>query len=439
MRVASGDRLRVLLVAFYFPPTTGGGVQRALSFARHLPTHGVDVEVMAPTDARWVAADAATLADVPDGLRVHRVAFRGPDKRVLPADRIRQARGARRVAVRVALAPQRLLVPDTEVVWLCDALPVLRRQVATGRFAAVLTTAPPHSVSLLGAAVRRASLPWIADWRDPWLSHPDLRRDARLVRAKLRVAGAVAGRVARRMDAATVTTQAAAEVRRLAPGCPVVVVDNGIEPEAFAGAPPAVPSDRFELVFCGYFFGDRRPAPLLSALAALFAARPELRGVVSLRFVGGFPSADRDLVSTLGLADAVRVDRSVPHADAIRLQRAAGANILFMQADAGRGDAFVPQKTYEQIAAGRPVLALVAPHGAAATLLRTHARCFVAHPDDQTAVTAALAAACDAFLAERPAVGRRPSNDVIASWSRETRAGLVADVIRSVTAGRANA
>lgn len=100
------DRLRILLVAFYFPPTSGGGVERTLRFLRHLPEHGIDAEVLTPVDAKWIAEDPSSLARIPPDVRVHRIPYRGPSLRVLPAERLRRAGGGLPRAVeRARLAP----------------------------------------------------------------------------------------------------------------------------------------------------------------------------------------------------------------------------------------------------------------------------------------------------------------------------------------------
>jgi hypothetical protein len=49
--------VKVLLVTLYFPPAGGGGVQRPLKFATHLPGLGVELHVLAPDDPKWVHRD----------------------------------------------------------------------------------------------------------------------------------------------------------------------------------------------------------------------------------------------------------------------------------------------------------------------------------------------------------------------------------------------
>jgi hypothetical protein len=42
--------VKVLIVSLYFPPAGGGGVQRTLKTATHLPALGIETHVLAPDD-----------------------------------------------------------------------------------------------------------------------------------------------------------------------------------------------------------------------------------------------------------------------------------------------------------------------------------------------------------------------------------------------------
>src|SRR4029079_5584723 len=144
---------------------------------------------------------------------------------------------------------------------------------------AVLTTAPPHSVTVAGAALaHRTGLPWVADWRDPWAAHPDVARDCPAVRAKLSASARLARRVAPRMAGAACVNEAIAdEVRGLAPGIPVAVGPNGAR-GARSAALERHPDPRLTFAFTGYFFGDRGPGVFLDALAGALRERPRSGG-----------------------------------------------------------------------------------------------------------------------------------------------------------------
>src|SRR4051794_41429674 len=128
--MADAERpLRVLLVAFYFPPAGGGGVQRVLKLCRYLPEHGVEVHVLAPDDPRWLVRDEPALDEIAPGTRVHRARFLGPQA-ALRGDVIRGLRWPRRALAEARFAGLPVL-PDRESLWLPTPLPaalcVIRR------------------------------------------------------------------------------------------------------------------------------------------------------------------------------------------------------------------------------------------------------------------------------------------------------------------------
>src|SRR5204863_4182740 len=167
----TGGPVRLLLIAFYFPPAGGGGVQRTLKFCRDLPDLGVDVDVLAPTDPKWFALDEPLLDAIPARTTVHRARFLGP-RSSFRGDALRGAHGLRRAALHARYAYERVLVPDKAVPWSTTAVPAAVRIVRRRRIDAIMTTSPPTSVHLIGAAVATAtSRPWVADLRDSWLAH----------------------------------------------------------------------------------------------------------------------------------------------------------------------------------------------------------------------------------------------------------------------------
>ena len=84
--------MKVLLVTMYFPPAGGGGVQRPLKFATHLPELGIETHVLAPDDPKWIHRDE-DLAP-PTLAWVHRARYLGPKGRK-PAEELHGTTGAR--------------------------------------------------------------------------------------------------------------------------------------------------------------------------------------------------------------------------------------------------------------------------------------------------------------------------------------------------------
>ena len=379
--------MKVLLVTLYFPPAGGGGVQRPLKFATHLPELGIETHVLAPDDPKWIHRDD----DLPPPTLawVHRVRFIGPRGR-RPAEELHGRSGLERYRRQASLLGRRLLVPDENVSFNLTAIPAAIRIVRQEGIDVVITTSPPGSIHLVGAAVKRATgARWIADLRDSLVAHPHRDATRRAVRAKEQGQHAVASIVARSADAiVTVSDAIADEMRARAPRGPVVTISNGSDFDDFAGLEYR-PGERFRITHAGSFFGRRDPKPFLTALARVDGVRA--------RFVGDFRSSDREWAN--GIMDRIELIPYAPHRRALELQRDSEALLLLIPDAGGRGRGVLSGKVFEYLAAERPILALVPPDGAAADLLRETGAGVVVAPDDIDGIERELAAMRDRWRA----------------------------------------
>ena len=374
--------MKVLLVTMYFPPAGGGGVQRPLKFATHLPAHGIETHVLAPDDPKWIHLDPEL--QPPTQAWVHRARYIGPRSRKLAED-LHGRRGLDRVSREARSLSRRVLVPDENVTWNLTAIPAAVRIAHAEEIDVVLTTSPPNSVHLVGAAVKRATgARWVADLRDSIGAHPHRRIEHAAVRAKEKASEQVARLVARQADAIVAASDAIAEeTNRREPRGVVVPILNGADFDDFAGL-PYTRGDRFRITHTGSFFGKRDPRPFLQALAD-----SGLDDVVA-RFVGDFRSADREWAEQLDLGHRLELHPYVPRRRSLALQRDSDALLLLIPEAAGRGKGVLSGKVFEYLAAERPILAAVPPDGVAAELIRETDAGIVAPPDDVDALRQAL-------------------------------------------------
>jgi glycosyltransferase involved in cell wall biosynthesis len=381
--------MRVLLVTMYFPPAGGGGVARPLKTSAHFHELGIETHVLAPDDPKWVHRDDE--ADVPDGVRVHRVKYVGPRGR-LPREELHGLEGVDRMLRQAVLFSRRLLVPDEFVTWGLTAIPAARRIVQEERIDVLLTTSPPASVNLIGAVVKQATgVPWVADLRDSIAANPDRDVERLAVRAKERGQALVAKLVARYADAvAAVSDTIAGEMRGLG-AREVRTIPNGCDFDDFEGLAYRS-GERFRITHTGSFFGKRDPRPFLRALAE---SPPD----VVARFVGGLRSSDREL--------------------------------LLLPEAAGRGRTVPSGKIFEYLAAERPILAAVPADGVAADLVRRAGAGVVVPPDDVRGLRDAISG-LEARWRAGALDGTRMPKELRESLSRRARSEELADLVRSV-------
>jgi glycosyltransferase involved in cell wall biosynthesis len=411
--------MKVLLVTLYFPPAGGGGVQRPLKFATHLPELGIETHVLAPDDPKWIHRDD----DLPPPTLawVHRVRFIGPQGRK-PAEELHGTMGLERYVRHASLFSRRLLLPDENVSYNLTAIPAAIRIVREEGIDVVITTSPPPSVHFIGAAVKRATgARWVADLRDSVVAHP--HRDAQRLAVRLKEQGvqAVASLIARNADATVAVSEAIAEeMRARNPRGPVVTIANGSDFADFASF-EYERGDTFRITHAGSFFGKRDPRPFLTALS-------RVDGVLA-RFVGDFRTADREWAT--GIIDRMELIPYATHRRALELQRDSEALLLLIPEAGGRGRGVLSGKVFEYLAAERPILAVVPPDGAAAELIRATGTGVVVAPDDIDGMARELTA-----MRDRWREGTLDPVELDDEWrtklDRRTRVQELADLLESL-------
>jgi glycosyltransferase involved in cell wall biosynthesis len=417
--------VKLLLVTRHFPPGGGGGIQRPLKFATHLPALGIETHVLAP-DVPGSVLDGDAELELPTQAWIHRVRYVGP-RAARPSEELVGKQGIARFGTQAALMGRKLLVPDENLPWSTVALPYAIRIARREGIDVVLTTSPPPSLHLLGAAVKRTTgAAWVADLRDPLTLHPHRRGyESQLSRLKEKSVGGVGRLVASQADAIVAASDAIAEeLRALEPKGKVVTIENGCDFDDFASLEHHA-SDRLRITHTGHFHGKRDPKPFLRALSA-----SGLEDVV-VRFAGEFRAADREFAESLDLGDRIELLGDVSRRRSLELQRDSEALLLLIPESGGRGKGVLTGKIFEYLAAERPILAVVPPDGAAARLVHETGAGIVVPPDDVDAIRTALL-----DLRARWKAGSLDGTPLSEEWrkrlSRSARVEELADVLRSV-------
>jgi glycosyltransferase involved in cell wall biosynthesis len=424
----------LVYVAYFFPPTGGAGVQRTVKFVRYLPQHGWTPSVVTVRDSHYWMQDQSLSSEIPDGIRVIRTrALTGPALLgLLKAGRVGGETNLRRSGRThgfMRVLSRWLTVPDPYVGWVPFATRAAARAL-TDR-AVLMTTSSPDSTHLVGLRLARRGVPWVADFRDPWVRRLSFSPPTSLHR---RANEAMEKRVVQRAARIIVTSEATradflARYGWLDPAR-ILCITNGYDEEDFPASEPPV-ADRFVLLHLGQLNPERGIGPLLDHLQAFLKMRPGAAEQTTLELVGPHYREDERVVEDRGLAKLVRFEPALPHREAIlRLLRA--RVLVLMEQEGERGGLILPGKTFEYLRARRPILGLL-PHGAAWDLLtRLQAGCCCL-PSDPPSGGSYLARCYDAFCrAEDP--HDLPRFEEIERFERRLLAEKLAGVLDGVLA-----
>jgi len=381
-----------LSIAYHYPPeSSSSGVLRTLKHTRYLGQFGWRVTVLTLDRRAYDTVDPQLEAQIPADVRVVRTPF---------------IEVKRHLAVR-GRYPSILAIPDRWIGWWPWAVAAGRRIVRSDPVDVIYSTSPHATAHLIALALaRRARVPWVVDFRDPWYEDPPEPGTTRIGQFAAR---RLERRVVARADRIVAST---ARLRNmLAARYPwrlqeaFLAIPNGYDEDDFshitASADPR--GDEMLIVHAGSINENfRDPRPVFEALRRAVAEGEMERSRIRLRFLGAGPfgesAAMREAVQQAGLAANVEFRPRLSYQDSL-LEQSRASVLLLLQASPDTID-LVPAKLFEYLRTRRPVLALV-PEGATAEVLRDTGGGWVVEPGDSHILRATLVTAYRAWTSGR--------------------------------------
>ncbi len=349
--------MRVLLIAYEWPPITAAQSLRWFYLANGLAELGVKVHVLCPS----IKPETPFSGALHEGIVEHRV-WPGPFVGTLQAVLHRSANAkvsnaladvgtkevgfrlvnglARRAYVQVRRLLDQLLFPDVRTEWYPFARGALLRVMKQYQFDVVVSSHEPGVDLILGnLAQRKSNLPWVVDLADPLVAPytPKWRRglDSRFEGMVLRKSTTVILTTPRLVDV-LVKRHPAVTIEKFA-----IVPQGGavIKPE---NQEPRKDGGKLHFVFTGNFYhAFRSPIELAKALKNMKGSRIRLS-------IAGNNAA---FVKVFNGVEDVNFLGPVDHFEALKLQQQAD---ILLNIGNGQSDQ-LPGKVFEYLVSGKPI------------------------------------------------------------------------------------
>ncbi len=425
---------RLLVVAYYFPPMGMSGVQRVAKFVKYLPEYGWEPVVLTVEPGGYFAYDEQLQEEIDRaGVEVVRTDSWDPTRLFSNGETVEMPTGWQR-SVLDALT-NFFFIPDNKIGWKSHALETGRELLADRSFQAIFSTAPPYTCHLIGETLsRETGLPLVTDFRDDWVGNPLLSFPTPYHRRRHEK---LESRVLKASDHVTTINRSIKErliQRNLGPDAYTrcSILPHGFDPEDFEQAAPEgiIPAgDRFRLLYCGVFYGERRPDHFLRGVRRLLHRRPELAEQLDLVFVGLVPEGTQDLIDELDLSDAVSCVGYKSHRRAVSYLLSADA-LWFTVGRQEGAETISTSKLYEYMGSRKPILGLV-PEGAARETLQEYGCAVTAPPEDVEGISRAIE---QVMAWSREDTAPQVDEKFVDQFDRRTLAGRLAKEIHGVCA-----
>lgn len=266
----------------------------------------------------------------------------------------------------------------------------------------IVATAPPASIALVGAMLRKLlKIPLLLEYRDPWALYPDWTFDAfgrprslspaRL--ARLAAERAVDRRVMRTADKVILVGGPGFidDYKGYAPDVPVRVVPNGYDAFLYRGIRAIRPARSTKILrWFGSYYDLHSPREFLNGLLMARHTGTLNSGMQVEFYAAGMPSWVGPFIRVHQLGELISIKVSVSYEDSVRLMCDADALLLTMASTSSLRST-VPAKLYMYLAAARPIVALVPTGFHVRELLAEHPIARVVDGSDPVAVAIAIA------------------------------------------------
>jgi glycosyltransferase involved in cell wall biosynthesis len=351
----------VLMIAYYFPPMGGDGVQRTLKFTRSLPSYKWQPYILTVRSSARLR-DQSLMDEVPEDLPIIRTSnLRLPHW--LPW-RLRN------------LITRWLFVVDEQVGWLPFAISAGLKVINSNNIKVIYSTSTPYTAHLIARQLHgKTHIPWVADFRDPWINNPFITFPTKFHR---KITENIERTVFSQAERLILNTDVSREfyMQKYSdlPPAKFNTITNGYDHEDII---PSSSETRTSLAFTIVHFGSlyqtaRSSKYFLQALRKVIQSGSIAPEKIRIIFVGNTDKKTHEYLKQYHLDQSVELLGYLPHRQGIKYLFKADLLLLFPYYGPG-AELSIPAKLYEYLASRKPILCLADPGACGDLVLNSRA------------------------------------------------------------------
>jgi glycosyltransferase involved in cell wall biosynthesis len=429
---------KVLLITYYFPPSGGSGVQRPLKFIKYLQAFGWEPTVYTVENGEFPEIDESLVKEIPSNItilkkkifepfRIYKWLIGQKKDYKLVAGYISQKKRTGWVEKFSFWVRSNLFIPDARMFWIIPSVRYLSKYLKENKFDAIITSGPPHSVMLIGLALKKkTNLPWLADFRDPW-TDIDFYKDLNLTKWADKIHHKLELKVLTQADCVVCVGKTWGKNLEEIGGRKVEFISNGFDDEDINDNIKAELDAKFSLVHIGMMGKSRNHKVLWQAIAELRKENEAFNGAIQLKFYGKLDASVPESIKKWQLEEISEIFNYVPHSQIVYIQKS--AQVLYLSVNnAANAIGILTGKIYEYLAVKRPILCIGPPKGEAAQIIKETEAGLVSDFEDLETLKKNILILFNNFQCKKPFVGGKN----IEKYSRKYQTGQLASLLGKI-------
>jgi glycosyltransferase involved in cell wall biosynthesis len=382
----------VLSIIYFFPPMGGSGVQRTLKFVRYMPEFGYNPIVETIKEGHNFAHDETLLKEVPQSVKVYRSnsgetlwlrniieklsAMRKPKAPVeidvkpnsTEDNSTKQSsQGLKEMAFK--FIEMNLFVPDSKIRWYKHAVKDVYNILDKEDINYIFSSSYPYTVHLIALeAKKKTNLPWVADFRDPWIGNSPMT--AGHSEKRKRKEEKLEAEVVAYADKVIMVTEPICEnYKKRYPQYKdkFVTITNGFDTNDFK-ALEVVKEDKFTICYSGIVAKGQTPETLLKAMERLLNENEKYRKNIKVKFIGFILEEYINLIQASSVSKVFEKIDYMPHSKCISHMKGADINLIILS-DEDESRTVFSGKIFDYIGSERPILGIMPSNGVASNLI----------------------------------------------------------------------
>lgn len=387
----------ILFIAYYFPPLGGSGVQRSLKFVKYLPDFDVNPIVVTVKEGHNFAYDPEMINEISKDIRIYRsnsgetlwlrkvienankilVKIKGNKSSELKLDKKESSETNNKIELTNETIKDKIFryleynyyVPDTKVRWLNSAIKDIKERVLVNEnIDAIFSTSAPYTDHLIALEIKKnTNLPWIADFRDPWVGNKFIYErydEKRKIKEK-----ALEKEVVTYADKVINVTEDITEIyksRYPEFKDKFITITNGFD--ISDKVDEVKKSDKFIINYSGIMTKGQSPEILLNAIKEILRENNEFKQNLLVNFTGDISPEYLNLFEDKEIKNNVRINKYVPHSQILKEMKQASINVVILP-DTVESKGIYTGKIFDYILSEKPILGIMPLDGIASNLI----------------------------------------------------------------------